>query len=282
MTPRPSAAAERAVAACFLIATGGSVAFVVAYVVNAGPQWFGGLLAMAFAGLALGLILWAGHLLPTGTYVEQRPPMAPPRREQTAFLDGLDRGGDRTPGLLRRTLVLAMLALGAAAVVPLRSLFPLRIDPREELRRTPWRDGSRVVTKDGQPVRADDVEVGAFLTVFPEGHTTADDATAVLLRLEPGDLDRASGEPTVGGGLIAFSKLCTHAGCPVGLYEQTTRVLLCPCHQSVFDVLQGARPVSGPAARPLPRLPLSIDGDGDVRAAGDFRGQVGPTFWRSV
>jgi ubiquinol-cytochrome c reductase iron-sulfur subunit len=80
-------------------------------------------------------------------------------------------------------------------------------------------------------------------------------------------------------GLIAVSKVCTHAGCPVGLYQATTHQLLCPCHQSAFDVLDGAKPVFGPAAAPLPQLPLEIDADGHVRSRGDFVAPIGPAWW---
>jgi ubiquinol-cytochrome c reductase iron-sulfur subunit len=80
-------------------------------------------------------------------------------------------------------------------------------------------------------------------------------------------------------GYVAYSKICTHAGCPVGLYQPETRELFCPCHQSVFDVADGARPTSGPAARPLPQLPLEIDAEGQLRASGGFSAPVGPSFW---
>ena len=83
-----------------------------------------------------------------------------------------------------------------------------------------------------------------------------------------------------GTGLrIAYSKICTHVGCPVGLYQADTHELLCPCHQSTFDVLDGARPRFGPATRSLPQLPLAVDGDGFLTAQSDFTEPVGPGFW---
>jgi ubiquinol-cytochrome c reductase iron-sulfur subunit len=145
---------------------------------------------------------------------------------------------------------------------------------------TPWRRGIRAVTDDGRPVRASDVPPGSLVTIFPEGHRDAADAPAVLVHVDPNALelpdDRADGAPE---GLLAYSKICTHAGCPVGLYEVEPHQLLCPCHQSAFDVLRGAEPVSGPAARALPQLPLRIDRDGFLVADGDFSGPIGPAWW---
>jgi ubiquinol-cytochrome c reductase iron-sulfur subunit len=149
------------------------------------------------------------------------------------------------------------------------------------------------VTQDGIPVRLGDVAGGGLLTVFPgtlkPGSTdeyeepdlqTKADSTVVLIRLRPGQEVKSQGEPDwVYDNHIAFSKICTHAGCPVSLYEQQTHHLLCPCHQSVFDVLDGARPIFGPAARALPQLPLGVDEEGYFIARGDFREPVGPSYW---
>ncbi len=119
-----------------------------------------------------------------------------------------------------------------------------------------------------------------MVTVFPDGFPDSADGQAVLIRVDPGLLQlpaaRAADAPQ---GLIAYSKVCTHAGCPVGLYETQHHTLLCPCHQSAFDVLNGAQPVAGPAARALPQLPIAIDGDGYLVATGDFTGSVGPAYW---
>jgi ubiquinol-cytochrome c reductase iron-sulfur subunit len=275
---------ERGVAVCFLLATAATGGFVAAYVLQAGTQLLGLCLGAAFAALAVGLVLWSAKLLPSGTFVEQREPMPPPRDEQTAFVDTLDRGGGQTPGIVRRTLVLSGLGFLAALVVPLRGLIPAGtpLPPNRALNHTPWRAGRRLVDRDGKPFRAADVAVGTALTVFPEGRTRADDAQAMLVRVDAADIPLMSAQTRrySVSGLLAYSKICTHAGCPVGLYEQTSRQLVCPCHLSVFDVLHGARASNGPAARPLPQLPLDVDGDGYVTAAGDFRGQVGPTFWR--
>jgi ubiquinol-cytochrome c reductase iron-sulfur subunit len=275
---------ERVVALSFLLSAAATGGFVATYVVEAGPQLLGLFLGVAFAALAVGFVVWSAKLLPGGTYVEQREPMTPPRGEQTAFVETLDRGGGQTPGMVRRTLVLSGLGFLAALVVPLRSLIPsgTPLPPSRALEHTPWRAGRRLVDSNGKPFRVADVAVGTALTVFPEGRTRADDAQALLVRVDAADiplLSRQTHRWSV-SGLLAYSKICTHAGCPVGLYEQTSRQLVCPCHLSVFDVLDGARASSGPAVRALPQLPLDVDADGYVVAAGDFRGQVGPTFWR--
>jgi ubiquinol-cytochrome c reductase iron-sulfur subunit len=101
--------------------------------------------------------------------------------------------------------------------------------------------------------------------------------------VEPGLLQPVKGRETWSPqGFVAYSKICTHAGCPVGLYQAQLHELLCPCHQSNFDVLSGARPLFGPAAVALPQLPLRITPDGFLAATGDFSEPVGPYFWHSV
>jgi len=171
----------------------------------------------------------------------------------------------------------AVAALVAVAIVPLRSLGPR---PGNALAQTPWRAGIRVVNEAGQPVRASDVALGGLVTVFPEGAVDAADGQAVLMRVEPDLLQLPKGRNAdAPEGLVVYSKLCTHAGCPVGLYDQQRHELLCPCHQSAFDVLRGAPPTSGPAARALPQLPITIAADGTLVAKGGFTGVVGPGYW---
>jgi ubiquinol-cytochrome c reductase iron-sulfur subunit len=168
-------------------------------------------------------------------------------------------------------------ALGVAFLFPIRSLGP---NPGHSLERTPWRRGRRAVTEDGSPVRAADVPRGGLVTVFPEGHPGSADGQVVLVRVDPDRIRRLPGrESWTPRGLLAYSRVCTHAGCPVGLYEAQRAQLLCPCHQSAFDVLDGARPVFGPAARALPQLPIAIDDDGFVVAQSDFHEPIGPTYW---
>jgi ubiquinol-cytochrome c reductase iron-sulfur subunit len=219
--------------------------------------------------------------MPAGPFVEEREPMAVTAADREDLERDLVRGGEvmRRRTFLRRMLYAAAAALGIAAVLPVRSLGP---SPGRSLFRTKWRSGSLVSTAEGAPIAIDDLPVGGILTVFPAGHTDAADSQTVLIRVEPSLLRPASGRETWSPeGYVAYSKICTHAGCPVGLYEQRRHQLFCPCHQSVFEVLDAARPTAGPATRALPQLPLEVDDEGFLRAQGDYQDPVGPDFWES-
>lgn len=171
----------------------------------------------------------------------------------------------------------AALAAGAAAAVPLWSATK-RAEAR--LRATSWRAGRRLVDDRNVPIRSDDLEPGAFSTAWPEGHGDEGSAQVVLIRLPPDRTVSGPGRPDwLAAGHVAYSKICTHMGCPVGLYQARTELLVCPCHQATFDVLGGAKPVHGPAHRALPQLPLAVDGDGYLIASGDFAEPVGPGYW---
>jgi ubiquinol-cytochrome c reductase iron-sulfur subunit len=138
----------------------------------------------------------------------------------------------------------------------------------------------RLVTEEGRAVRAANVPADGLVTVFPAGAPSSESGQAVLVRVDPDIIRPLPGRADwMPEGLIAYSKVCTHAGCPVGLYEATSHQLLCPCHQSTFDVLDGAQPVFGPAATRLPQLPLAIDAQGYLYATGGFSEPPGPTYW---
>ncbi|MBW3653269.1 MAG: Rieske 2Fe-2S domain-containing protein [Actinobacteria bacterium] len=268
--------AERLAAAALLASAAGSGGFVVAYVLDAGPQLLGVGLVVALGGIALALATWALRLVPREVVAEPREPMEPPPQEREPAAQTLGQPLARR-GFLVRLLGLALGGLGLAALVPVASLGPA---PGGALRRTAWRAGARVVTPQGMPVGLDALPVGGSLTVFPEGATDEVDSQVVLIRLAPEDLREQPGhEDATVAGYVAFSQICTHAGCPVGLYEQASKRLLCPCHQSVFDVRQGAKPVGGPAIRALPQLPLAVDDDGTLVARGDFPDPPGAATW---
>jgi ubiquinol-cytochrome c reductase iron-sulfur subunit len=263
----------------FLLSTAASGGLVVVYLLGGQPQAEGALLFVALGGIAVGLVLWAHRFLPPGPYVQERAPLPSSALERRAFVEDFERGVRvvERRAFMGRLLGLALLGLGAAAVFPIRSLGP---NPGRSLFKTAWRRGSRVVRTDGSPVAVQDLEVGSVLTVFPEGAETAADSQVILIRVDPAGFRPLPGrESWSPDGYLAYSKICTHAGCPVGLYEQRTQRLFCPCHQSVFDALDGARPLAGPATRPLPQLPLTVDGSGFLRARGDFPEPVGPGFW---
>ena len=169
------------------------------------------------------------------------------------------------------------MALGAALVFPVRSLGER---PGGSLFGTAWRRGSRVIDENDKPVRPEDLDVGGVVTVFPAGNNGSADSQTLLIKLAPGEYRPRRGRETWAvGDVVAFSKVCPHAGCPVGLYEPDTHRLFCPCHQSVFAVLDSAEPTSGPATRQLPQLPLALDADGYLVAQSDYTEPIGPGFW---
>lgn len=269
----------RRIGIALVVSIAGSIGLTVVYALGGQPQVEGLLIGLSLGGLAVTFVLWGKHLLPQGPYVEEREPMVSlpeDRSDLERDLRRTDRALERRT-FLRRLLLGALAALGLAAIFPIRSLGP---SPGRSLFRTRWTPGSRLVTADGEPVLGRDLVFGGVLTVFPDGHTDAADSQTVLLRVDPATFSRLPGrENWSPGGHIAYSKICTHAGCPVGLYDAESHELFCPCHQSVFDVLDGARPTAGPATRALPQLPLELDEDGYLRARGDYPEPVGPTWW---
>lgn len=271
---------EVAIVAAFALTLLSAVGFAVTYVFGGQTQLLGTCLALAFAGLAVGLTVWARHLLPSGGFVEEHHGFASADEDVdrlAARLTAVSRPHRR--GIVA-ALGLALAGLGAALVFPIRSLMqPKGVNPQYQLAHTAWRGGGvRLVDAQHQPVRLTDVEEDTIVTVFPEGHTSAGDVPSFVVRIRP---RRFTSPPPAGhiDGVVAYSKLCTHAGCPVSLYEQSTGQMLCPCHQSVFDLLAGARPVAGPAARSLPGLPIAADDDGYLYATGDFTNPPGAGYW---
>jgi ubiquinol-cytochrome c reductase iron-sulfur subunit len=152
--------------------------------------------------------------------------------------------------------------------------------PGRALFETTWRPGRRLATPGGEPVSPDTLPVGGVLTVFPDGDDADPNAATLLIRVEPELLrlpaERAAWAPD---GFVAYSKLCTHAGCPVGLFRAAVGELFCPCHQSKFDVFRGAEPIGGPTTRALPQLALGTDDEGYLVSLRDFDEPVGPGFW---
>ena len=263
----------------FLLSTGGSIGLIVTYLKGGQPQIEGALLLVALGGIGIGLVSWAHRFLPPGPYVQEREPLSSTETERRAFAESYERGARpiERRSFLAKTLGLALGALGVAALFPIRSLGP---SPGRSLFRTKWRPGRRLVTSDGFPVAVNDLSVGSVVTVFPEGFVDSADSQTVLIRVDPDQFEPLPGrEDWSPDGNLAYSKVCTHAGCPVGLYEAQTQRLFCPCHQSVFEVLDGARPTAGPATRPLPQLPLEVDRSGFLRSQSDFTEPVGPAFW---
>jgi ubiquinol-cytochrome c reductase iron-sulfur subunit len=275
----PGTRRGRGIATSFAVSAFASIAVTIVYALGGQVQLEGVLLALALGGLSLGLILWAKEMMPGGHYVQERERSLAQPSEQAevadSFIEG--EGGIERRSFLTKMLGVALGALGLAALFPIRSLGSR---PGRALFVTEWDEGLRVVTLDGTPVRPDDLEVGGVLTVFPEGFTEPADSQTLLIRLGSDEYEPLPGrEDWAPMDFVAYSKICTHAGCPVGLYQHSNHELLCPCHQSVFDVLDGARPLSGPAERALPQLPLAVDDEGYLVAQSDYTEPVGPGFW---
>jgi ubiquinol-cytochrome c reductase iron-sulfur subunit len=234
------------VALLLVLATTAAVGFVVVYWVGGQHQLEGSLLGGSLLLIGVALVAWSKRLLPETLSLETRPDLA--EGDHEALGDDLAR-------------------------------------PRGELARTSWRPGSRLVTADGTPVHQDDIALDGALTVFPETHTDAADSQVMLVRVPHRLLSTATIAGGVVDGRVAYSKVCTHAGCPVGQFRvdhrspDTSYELLCPCHQSLFDVLEGCRVLAGPAATPLPQLPLATDDAGFLIATGDFPSPIGPSYW---
>jgi len=273
--------AERVVGVCFAVTALSALALTAVFIRGGQPQLEGTLLALALGGLGVGFILWGKLLLPHAEIAEPRKPLRSTSEVRAGFDDALERTDDLFPrrSFLGRMLAGALGALGLAALFPIRSLGP---SPGRTLFTTAWRPGKRLVTDDGSFVRLDELAVGGVLTVFPEGFTDKDkaDSQTLLIRVEPDRLHEKEGRAGwTKDGHIAYSKVCTHAGCPVGLYQTQTGHLLCPCHQSTFDALNAAKPIFGPATRSLPQLPLDVDSQGYLIATADYDEAIGPAFW---
>src|SRR5690606_37975034 len=174
-----------------------------------------------------------------------------------------------------------------SSIVIFRDFAPAE-DPVKLLKHTLWDKGVRLARDpNGIPIKASDVTLGSVFHVIPENlkdssHPIEEKAKAavLLMRLDPDELVISEGrEDWHFRGIVAYSKICTHVGCPVALYEQQTHHLLCPCHQSQFDITREAAVIFGPAKRTLPQLPITVDEEGYLVARSDFQEPVGPSFW---
>jgi quinol---cytochrome c reductase iron-sulfur subunit len=280
----PSPRAELVVAGLLLACGGVAALAVVAYAAQWSTQAFGGALAGALALLAAALIVAAEHLVVTEELEEEYPPDEHPEAEDDLSAI-LRESGDRITRkkLLGGAAAVAGTAMGAAAVAPALSMGPVFNTSR--LNDNPWHRGRALVDEFGKPVRADDIEQGPFYTAFPKGaERMAISSPLILIRLDPKLIrERRSWAPE---GILAFSKICTHAGCAVALYRnplfdrtQPNHALVCPCHYSTFDPAQAGKVLFGPAGRPLPQLPLEIAPDRTLRAAGEMSTPPGPSWW---
>jgi ubiquinol-cytochrome c reductase iron-sulfur subunit len=282
--------AENLVLALFGCAALCGVAFPVVYAIDAIPhqtQFLGLALGLALAFIAAACVVIGKRLVVTEELEEDYSLPAHPDEEE-AVARIVEQSGDR---FTRKRLLLlagagAGTALGAAVITPAASLGPL-LDV-SSLYKTPWRRGVRLVDEGGRGFRADEIEEDTFYTAYPE-HADREQmgAPLVVVRLKPEQLQLPGGRHGwAPDGIVAYSKICTHAGCAIALYRKPTfapveprPALVCPCHYSTFDPARGGEVLFGPAGRDLPQLPLELDSMGELRAGGNFSGPVGPSWW---
>jgi ubiquinol-cytochrome c reductase iron-sulfur subunit len=291
---RPGSQAERRarriVRSLFLVSGIAAIASVVAYVTGPWPSErytpvVGAAVALTLGTLGMGMVAWSKLLLPQELAVEQRR-VDPPGRSSGRHL---------TRRLTRRPLLAGGLGLGVVALLGIPFATGLIRNPQSPMRHTGWHPARgdnrpiRLVREDGSPIRPVDVSVGGMVTAFPgiPGGTSNRyaDSPAMLFHLRQEDAAQLRenlyqlNHESMAGDFVAYSKICTHVGCPASLYEQQTNRLLCPCHQSQFLVTDNARPVFGPATRSLAMLPIALDRDGYFVATSDFKVPVGPSYW---
>ncbi len=301
--PAADKRAERQVVALFTISILGTIGFVVAYFALPPGETVASMrtsnlalglgLAFALLGIGLAAVHWAKSLMNDHEKAEDRHAQrsSPETREAAVAVltDGAKDSAIGRRGVLKGALVSSL------ALFPLTIALPLIGEIGEDwnvskFKRTLWQKGKRLaIDPTGRHIRAADVTIGSVVHVIPDELDKSDapldekaKAVVLLVRLDPRDIKSEQGEGWSYDGIVAFSKICTHVGCPVALYEQQTHHLLCPCHQSTFDVADSAKVVFGPAKRPLPQLPITVDDEGYLVAQSDFHEPIGPSFWERL
>jgi ubiquinol-cytochrome c reductase iron-sulfur subunit len=285
----PNERAELAATLLFLAAAASALAFPFLYAFDVPrlTQFLALSLGLACVFLAAAFVVVGKRVVVTEEIAEHYPPAAR-EWEQQEVEQIVEESGDAISR--KRFLLLAggaaVGSLGVALITPAASLGPvLDMDP---FFRTSWKRGRRLVDEHGKPYRANAIEQKVFYTAYPEdGDREELGAPLIVVRLDPAELqlpqERAGWAPE---GIVAYSKICTHAGCAVSQYRvpkfapvEPKPALVCPCHYSTFDPAAGGNVLFGPAGRPLPQLPLLIDATGELRAGGNFSGAVGPSWW---
>ncbi len=295
--PARARRSERIISLFFLLSAAGTIGFIASYVAyhpnvstaEARTQniLLGVCLGVTLLGLAAGIIGWVRWLMPAHETLQERHELSSSEADREAaaqiVMTGFEETGLPRRSLLKRTLGLSLGLMALPGVVVLRDLGPL---PEKKLRTTLWEKHSPLLNAEtGKPVKLGELAIGGFMTVVPrpvEEMSPEDYAKApvLLIRLEPGLNQPLPGrEGWAYEDHVAYSKICTHVGCPVGLYQKQNHNLLCPCHQSTFHVPDGCNVVFGPAARRLPQLPITVNENGEFIAQAGFDEPVGPSFW---
>jgi len=302
--PKAEKRAEQQVAILFGLSGLGTILFIYSYIfiktdlfvflpilgqTNAHQLGLGMGLTIALLGIGFGAVHWAKTLMSDTEVIAERHEFRSSDEDRADFVGTVkERAAEAGLGrrsLIKRSLALSVGLVGLSPLLLLRDLGPL---PKDDLSKTSWRTGTRLVTDPGdRPIKASDLEVGAVAQVLPElrpgQERTLEDIgkdAVLLIRLRPEEFQLdAQRKSWTHEGIIAFSKICSHMGCAVALYEQQTKHLLCPCHQSTFDVTRAAKVIFGPAARPLPQLAITVDANGYLIAQQPFTESVGPSYW---
>ncbi|MFE5487815.1 Rieske 2Fe-2S domain-containing protein [Streptomyces sp. NPDC056527] len=301
---RAARRSERAVAFMFTLSMLATIGFIASYVIFPVDKivyiWpFGRVSALNFAlgwtlGLALffigaGAVHWARTLMSDVEIADERHPIqASPETKAKVMADfaaGAAESGMGRRKLIRNTMFGALSLVPLSGIVLLRDMGPL---PEKKLRTTLWSKGKQLINMNThEPLRPEDVAVGSLTFAMPEGLSEHDHdfqvqiakAALMIVRIQPEDIKDKQELEWGHEGIVAFSKICTHVGCPISLYEQQTHHVLCPCHQSTFDLSDGARVIFGPAGHALPQLRIGVNDKGFLEALGDFDEPVGPSFW---
>ncbi len=303
-----AARVERQVATMFGLATVLTIVFCVAYfavpkdtVVRIGPLrtnalnlTLGMTIGLALFLIGAGAIQWAKKLMVDREIVEQRHPAHSSDEEKAEIIEvfktGVEESGFTRRSLIRRSLLGAMGVLGIPPIIMLADLGP---PPGHKLFETVWAKGIRVVNDvTYRPIKPQDLVIGQLVNALPgnlkeleesnaaEYQNAKAKAAVILVRINPEQITPKPGRENWGvDGILCYSKICTHVGCPISLYEQQTHHVLCPCHQSTFDLANNAKVIFGPAARPLPQLPIMVDSEGYLVAQSGFTEPTGPSFW---
>ncbi|MEU6535996.1 Rieske 2Fe-2S domain-containing protein [Streptomyces sp. NPDC047000] len=295
---------ERTVALLFTLSMLATVGFIASYVSIPHDKSIyvfpiGHISALNFAlGLTLGAALfcigagavhWARTLMSDAEMTDERHAIAAPQDVRAKVLEDFRQGAKESAlgrrKLIRNTMLGALTLVPLSGVILLRDLGPL---PGTSLRHTLWAKGKRLVNMNtNEPLKAEDISVGSLTFAKPDGLEETDEdfqtqiakSALMIIRLQPDNIKDKQELEWSHQGIVAYSKICTHVGCPISLYEQQTHHALCPCHQSTFDLSDGARVIFGPAGHALPQLRIGVDSEGYLQALGDFEEPVGPAFW---
>ncbi|MFE6160200.1 Rieske 2Fe-2S domain-containing protein [Streptomyces sp. NPDC056486] len=301
---RAARRSERAVAFLFVLSMLATIGFIASYVafpvgkivyifpighISALNFSLGMTLGVALFCIGAGAVHWARTLMSDVEVADERHPIeAEPEVKAKVMADFKAGAAESQFGrrkLIRNTMFGALAMVPLSGVVLLRDLGPL---PEDKLRHTLWSKGKLLVNMNtNEPLRPSDVAVGSLTFAKPEGLEEHDHdfqkeiakAALMIVRIQPADIKDKQELEWSHEGVVAYSKICTHVGCPISLYEQQTHHVLCPCHQSTFDLSDGARVIFGPAGHALPQLRIAVNEEGYLEALGDFAEPVGPAFW---